>query len=90
VHFTWVRRSRYDYTPDYQVFLDQDNEVYDVDFYDSASTLLRTVSSITEASVAYASTDRAADGASAAEVITANVFQVADDIGRGYPGTGTA
>jgi len=86
VNFTWVPVSRNENTPTY-VYVSSDPDNYEIDFYDSASTLLRTASA-TEASVAYASADRVADGASANELITCNIFQISDTVGRGFPGIG--
>ena len=84
VSFTWKRRSRYNYDTRYVVIVGEDTELYSVDFYDTASTLLRTVSTV-KSSVAYTSAERVADGASAGATIITNVFQISATVGRGHP-----
>jgi len=84
--FTWMPVSRYEYDANI-AYVSSDDNNFEIDFYDSASTLLRTASA-TETSVAYTSADRVADGASANELIICNIFQISDTVGRGFPGIG--
>jgi hypothetical protein len=90
VRFEWLRRSRLDYDGSFNIGLGEDEEMYEVDFYDEASTLLRTEASVSSEVVNYSSADRIADGASANETIRSYVFQISAVVGRGHSATATA
>jgi hypothetical protein len=85
VTLSWKRRTRLS-TSASSVPLGESSESYSIDIYSDSSftTVLRTLTSTTQ-SVVYTQAQQATDFGSLPSSISCKVYQVSDEVGRGYP-----
>lgn len=87
VIITWVRRSRVNGA--WLNFIDtpigEVSELYDIEIWDSGyTTLKRTFSSVTSATVTYTSSQQISDFGSNQSTVYIRVYQLSEIVGRGY------
>lgn len=89
VAFTWSRRTRLatNFTNG-TVPLGEAAEAYVLEVYDDSGygTVLRTITSLTDAEADYPAADQVTDFGSAQATLYVRVYQVSATVGRGYPG----
>lgn len=86
---TWIRRARTagawrDYV---DVALDEDTESYSIDIMNGAA-VLRTLTSVTP-TVVYSAANQTTDGITPGNPVTAKIYQISAQVGRGYAKTAT-
>ncbi|MFC1885331.1 hypothetical protein ACFL2O_11235, partial [Thermodesulfobacteriota bacterium] len=85
----WIRRTRRggDWNDLSDVPLAEAAEAYEIDIMDG-STVVRTIEASSE-TADYTAADQVTDFGSVQSAVTLKVYQLSDDIGRGYPGEAT-
>lgn len=93
ITINWVRRTRAggEWRDNVDVPLGEASELYTVEIWDDAgyTTLVRTISGLTTATVTYTAAQQTTDFGSAQATVYVRVMQVSDIVGTGRPGLAT-
>lgn len=86
----WIRRTRVGWLNLAQdpVPLSEDDELYQVDIY-SGSSIVRSLTGLTSPTAAYSAADQTTDFGSAQASISAKVYQLSGEVGKGFVGVAT-